>query len=404
MSAVAAGTMLEGRATQLRTLVACSAGSCIGNVAWWIQPELISQLVATGRLSEAQAGLVASVELAALAVSSVVLSRVLRNTSLRLLGVAGAAVAVGATVVSLLALSYPVLLAARMVVGAGEGAAFLAANLAASRFSDPDRAFGKITFVNIIFGIALVAINPWFRGTVGETAALPALLAALVLLAPLFLFMPQFLRIERTNGGSPAPIPTEARRARSYATPALMLSFFLVSIMSASIWAFYGVIGTQSGLTDNQVNDAIAIAVMGALVGGAVAPLLGASFGRLLPVTFGVLLLTGAMLALCLTHHPLIFRIATCFNVGANYILLPYYLGAAAEEDPSGKAASLIGGTFLLIGAIGPYLGGLLMETVGLRAMSAFILVTCGAGWIAFVMSNAEIKRDVRRRASLQTA
>ena len=53
---------LTDRGQQMRTLLACTAGVCIANIAWWIQPQLISELEAT-ELDESQSGLVASVEI-----------------------------------------------------------------------------------------------------------------------------------------------------------------------------------------------------------------------------------------------------------------------------------------------------------------------------------------------------
>jgi len=375
-----------------RALLACVAGLCIGNIGWWIQPVLIGQLVGGVGLSESNAGLVASVELGALALSSVSLPRLFPTARLRTIALGGALVAIAAAAVSVAVDAFPQLLAARAFVGLGEGAAFMAANMATARFPDPDRAFGKINFANVVFGIALVSSNPLFSGIVGRTAALPALLAALLLLTPLLVLLPASMRVtegEVTAVGS----RRAATAARSWVIAMLSISFFLVAVMSASIWAFYALIGTQDGLTESEVDSAIAVAVFAALIGSGVVPLVGKSLGRVLPVTTGILLLAGSVDTLCLWHSALAFRVATCVNVAANYVILPYYFAAAADEDPSGHGTAAIGGTFLIVGAIGPYLGGLLMQTVGLRTIAVLMLVTGTAAWVLFVLANVALRR-----------
>jgi predicted MFS family arabinose efflux permease len=83
------------------------------------------------------------------------------------------------------------------------------------------------------------------------------------------------------------------------------------------------------------------------------------------------------LLAICalttLTSAP-VFRIATCLTVAASYFLIPYFLGFAASEDGTGHAAAVAGGAILMTGAVGPYLGGLLMERLGTGSIAWFTL------------------------------
>ena len=76
-----------------------------------------------------------------------------------------------------------------------------------------------------------------------------------------------------------------------------------------------------------------------------------------LPLVIVVLIV--AINAMSHWHHPLVFRFGAILNVVGMYFLLPYFLGYAAEQDPSGRDASVTAGAFLLTGAVGPYLGGL---------------------------------------------
>ena len=168
--------------------------------------------------------------------------------------------------------------------------------------------------------------------------------------------------------------------------------------MSAALWAFYALIGTQAGLSDAEVSHAIAIAMMGALIGSGLVPLIGNSFGRVGPMTLGALAAAGASFTLCFSHNPVVYRVATCVNVAAMYVMLPYFLGAAAEEDPSGRGVATIGGVYLLIGAISPSVGGILMQTVGLRTMGTIVLVTSAAAWLAFVVVDVALKKRAHGR------
>ena len=402
MSVTATSGIVGNRATEPRTLLACAAGFCGANIGWWIQPELISELVARGHLSEPQAGLVSSAELAALALSSVLLSRLVRGASLVSVAVAGAIVAILATLVSIEVTHYWQLLAARTLAGLGEGATFMAVNAAAAHLADPDRAYGKMNFANVVFGVGLLTLTPFFKDSFGKIEALTALLAALVILTPVLFCMPRSLRNRsNTSTGDVASSGVKDPPAGTLIVAVLATSLFLVAIMSAALWAFYALIGTQAGLTDSQVNHAITLSALGALVGSGLVALIGKSFGRLGPMTLGVVAATGASVVLCFSRNPYAYHIATCVDVAAMYIMLPYFFGAAAEQDPSGRAAATIGGTYLVVGAVSPFVGGILMQTVGLHAMGIIVLVTGTAAWLAFFTAELSLKRQHTRNPSL---
>lgn len=390
MDATVPNSAFANRTVQTRALIASSAAFCIANITWWMQPELLSQLVDGQHLTDSQAGLVVSVELGALALSSVLLSRFLRGIPLLVIASLGAFVAIVATVLSIEITRYAELLAARTMVGVAEGAIFMVANMSAARFSSPDRTYAQMNFVNVLVGVTLVAVTPYFRGTLGQTSALPALLTCLICLTPLILCLPYSLRAELAPA---AGVGEDSPRRRGYVIALLITSFLLFSLLSVAMWAFYGLIGTQDGLTESEVSHAIAVAASGAFAGSALAALLGTSFGRVLPITLGALSLGGAIMVLCFVRHPVAFRVATIVNVATMYLVLSYYFGAAAEEDPSGRALALVGGTYLAVGAVGPYLGGILIQTIGLRALGYISLCTSLASWIAFVLVEVALKR-----------
>ena len=84
------------------------------------------------------------------------------------------------------------------------------------------------------------------------------------------------------------------------------------------------------------------------------------------------------------SHHPLVFRIGAVLIVAGTYFLVPYFLGYAAAQDPSGRDAAIVAGSFLLTGAVGPYLGGFIIETFGVGSIAMIVICTNLIAWLSF--------------------
>lgn len=355
------------RSSQWRLLLAAAAATCIANISWWMQPQIVNDVMNGFKASEAAAGLVVTAEFAAMALTSFVIARLAHGISYVRICLAGLVFAFGGAFATLAVGGYGALIVTRTVTGVGEGAFLMVSTAAVAHLAKPDRAYGQINIANIVLGALMSLGLPFLLARFGAEALSFRLLAALmVVLAILALAMP---RAERYNP------PTSAGGRISERVIALACAVFLVVVASAAIWSFYVVLGLRTGLVAADVDAAIGYSVLSALPAGILATFFGARFGRSIPMAVAMLVGVGAVFVLTYSKDLAAFRICTCINVACIYFLIPYFFGCAAAEDASGRAAAIAGGAFLLTGAAGPYLGGSLMEYLGVQSIAWFMLI-----------------------------
>ncbi|RON67200.1 hypothetical protein BK671_14585 [Pseudomonas fluorescens] len=88
--------------------------------------------------------------------------------------------------------------------------------------------------------------------------------------------------------------------------------------------------------------------------------------------------------------------------LGQNY-LLPYFLGFAATQDSSGRLCAVVSGSYLLTGAIGPYFGGWLLDTVGAGSAGWLTLWINGLVLvILLIIGHRQTKRDAAYKTASQ--
>jgi DHA1 family inner membrane transport protein len=379
------------RSDHARILIASFAAYCVANVSGWILPDIVNEFVTVNRLTASQAGFVGTVELAALAIFSIVLARFARGVSFLAIAVTGTLVAIVCTVLSVFASSHGLLLVLRTVTGLGEGAALMVATAALASFPDPDRAYGQMNVINTLYGATLIFSLPVLRDYVGAHVAFPMLLLSLVLLAPLVLLMPRRLALD-------VPLNTPAGGALHHHDISRRIwvlagCIFLIAMNSGAIWSFMILLGTRAGLGEDAAIQAVAVVALVSASGSLLATLQGTAFGRLWPCIASVVVMTACIVTLCLNSNPVIFRILSAALVAALYYLIPYFMGYAAADDDTGRGAALVGGVFLLTVAISPYTSGLLIQHFGFGALALLAVATNAVA----IVGIAWFDRDLRR-------
>jgi len=366
---------------QNKILVASAAAYCIANIGWWVQPSLIYEVIVRYRVRESEAGLVASAEMTAIALGSVLFAKLITKIPLLQIALVGAVVALIGAALSIVVQDYNFLLMSRSVTGLGEGAMLAVASASLASFKDPDKAYGKINIVAILFGSAAVFSLPITAKYFSiEHNVFPTIFVGIAILSLLIPFMPKDLNHDEGHLSS-APV---AHDVLSWKLLSLIIGVFIVSVTTGAMWSFYYLLGDRAGLNEEQIHNAVAIAALISVFGALLATLIGAKFGRFLPITLGIIVLTIAIAAMSHSHHPLVFRIGAVLIVAGTYFLVPYFLGYAAAQDPSGRDAAIVAGSFLLTGAVGPYLGGFIIETFGVGSIAMIVICTNLIAWLSF--------------------
>ena len=354
-------------------LIAAVAANAIALSTNWLQPVLLVEILTLKGMSGASAGLVLSVEMLALSVSSALCAKLPRGTPFLPIALAGALTAGLGDLLSILAPDYRLLLASRILCGVGEGATMMVYSASLARFADPERAYGVVNVVSVLCGAILVYAAPAIGHFTGGRVTFPTLLAWIVLMIPALLLMPRSERLADSNSGAtPAGGPVLSR-----SIVVIAVACFLFSVTGAAMWSFYFVIGGRTGLEADAINRAIAVATMLSLIGSLAASVMGSRFGRRVPISLGLVLVAGAIFWITHTQSATVYRLAMAVDLIGIYFLLPLFFGFAAAEDRGGRGAAMIGSAFFAGLAFGPWFGGVIFERFGYESM----------GWIAVVVN-----------------
>lgn len=372
--------------SQSKILFASCAAYCIANIGWWLQPSLIHEVIGRFMVKESDAGLVASAEMAAIVLGSIIFAKLLGRFSLFQMVLIGAPVTLLGAALSIAAQDYSFLVASRSITGLGEGIMLAVSSASLAGFKDPVSAYGRINIAAILFGSAAVFSLPISTRFLNlEHNVFPTIFVAIAFLSLLLPMMPH-----RTKHGISHHMSSSSTDHDICSRKLLSLAFavFIVALSSGTMWSLYYLLGEQAGLNVEQIHNTVATAALVSVLGALLAIAVGARFGQFLPLTLGILVLTLAISSISYWHHPLVFRIGAALNIAGTYFLLPYFLGYAATQDPSGRDAAIVASVFLLTGAIGPYLGGFIAEDLGIESMVWIVIIANLVAWRLFLGVN----------------
>lgn len=366
------------RKTQL--LVACIAAYCFGNLTQWLLPEWLSDSMEVLKLSATQGSIACAAETVALAVTSIFLaSRESRLTYFQV-AIIGAVVALIGNGASGLVSSYPPLILSRFVAGVGEGAVLMVGTALVADFKNPDAVYAKLNIANIVYGSAAFFSLPLLFPS---RNGLMIFLIATCALIPLLAGFGWISRRSITKGHEFGV----ASKTGIFAPPALALyggMLFLATATSGN-WSFLVEYGKRTGMAQEQIDMAIGIATISAVIGSGLVALIGDRFGRLIPALACMAIAGFFNFDIVNNSSPLWFRIDCAFVLIGVYFLVPYFLGYGAALDASGRISAIVNAAFMLSLASGPVMSGAVNDyygaavvpyiVLGLFAVSALLLV-----------------------------
>ncbi|WP_060512392.1 sugar MFS transporter [Pseudomonas sp. NBRC 111124] len=266
--------------------------------------------------------------------------------------------------------TYETLMLLMALAGAGTGALYALAMTIFGDSAQPERAFGFKLGMETVPGALLLIVLPVAVAPLwGFQGMLVTLVISLLLMgvAPLPWVPSRSTRqLEARAGGAPV-----CRESRTIAWLSLLASLvFLTGIMS--VWAFLELMGKKSGLASDTIGSVLALGFIVNAGGGFIASSIGLKAGRFLPVAV-IIAAEVAGLVLLAQFDSLTTYVAgvMCFLFSISFVLA-YTFGVMAEFDLSGRLVAL-GALCLSIGAaVGPAVGGLLIEAYGYTAVLLF--------------------------------
>lgn len=326
-----------------------------GEAGNYVAPLVVAPVARSFALSEALIAPIIGGQLAAYAVSAVVVSPWLASISPRRgLAMALALIASG-NLASAFATGVAGLTMGRLTAGFGEGAAVAVATAVLSRTEDPDRAFAYVFLAVVLMSLAI------FLGLSEPMAGMDAKSIYLLMTAIPALACFAFLTL-------PGDAPSRVNRLKvSWSMPALLLcaAVTLFAISANSYWVYLERIASSMGMTPASYGKAFAIGAVSALAGPLAARYLGLRLGRSLPLSVGCVLVgIGGWLA-AQGLGPLPFVAGVTLSSAALMFASPYFLGLAAEVDPSGGVAGRARGFNAFGAALAPIISGAVLGWSG---------------------------------------
>jgi hypothetical protein len=317
-----------------------------------LQPVILGALEREGRLSTAQIGLAATVELMAIGVACGVAAAFLKPTNIRLKMMLACLLHAGAMLLTTLTSGTGVIVA-RGAAGACAGVMLWLAIGVIARSSRPERAAGVFVTVQTLAQLVLAAALPALvMGRWGVNGALTCL-AAISMLAAL-------AALAGPNSFAALPKSVDGGRldARSLAG---LAAVFLYMAFIVALWVYLEPLAAQAGLSSREAGMAIALALGLQVLGGTAATLVG---DRAPPS--GMLIGIGAINAIILAvlwSGPGRGLFIACVAVfGFLWLFaLPFQTLLLIRIDPTRRAAMQLGAAQLLGSSAGPLAASLVV-------------------------------------------
>ena len=372
-----------------RSLLPCVVASLgAGLLGFNALPVAVGALIDGAGLDAGQAGWVASLELAGMALSALVLAPRVAALSLRSVAFGAAGVALSAHALSALAEGFGALALTRLMAGLAEGAIVAAGNALIATSRDPDRFAARVEIVGGLAAAALLVALPYVAAAHAQRGVFLAMAVVVVACLPLLAWVPRRALAPHHAGGLRVAF---GRRA----FPVLLAGFLLTSGESA-IWAFLERIGVRAGVPPASIGLLLGASTLVGLMGAGLAAWLGTRIGRRLPLVLGIAAQALACWAVANAETTSPYVVATLAYALAFFFVQPYLVGTAAFIDPQGRVVAAYAGVVLIGGGVGPGLGGMLVEWLSYPALGWQLVVASAGAILAILPLAGALDREAR--------
>lgn len=395
-SPVASDPALSGAATSSnrlpltpkRTLATFSIG-VVGFMSANLVPYMMAALEQSLGIDTGASGTVMTACLLATAISCLLVTRLAegeRRTVVARVGLLVAALGFGAA-----AFAPPIAwltIGAVVLGGIGAGGAVAAGGAALAAFRNPNRVAGINGLTNRAFVSVVLAAIPLIGIGMQSTFGLLAALAVLVLLIAGWLPAAPLVdvetrAVETTAAPAPAKTASASQRRTTIAGFALLGMFALWAVSEDSLWAMGITIGTQQAqLTPEQAGLALSASTAVGLVAATILAIVGARFGRALPLAV-LLALGGALkLSACFATDPTVFLWSFIAWNTVYTVAFLYFIATATALDAGGRWSGPVLGVYLIGSSFAPLVGAWLAQLLGVGGLG---IVLAAISWALIV-------------------
>lgn len=333
-------------------------------------------------LSAAQGGLIASLELASLALGSIAWAATSGSADRKAGLLVAVAISVAANLLSFLARDAMVLTAARVVAGAVLGVTLAEITGRAATLPDAQKVFARQQLGLILFIATFFTTIPFVIAATRPFA--PFLYPAAIGLVAL----PASAWLPERSMAAAALVAGPASAARRPGLIALALAAIAATYMvQSAVWAYIPAAAGGVGLDLARMGQILAAGAFLNLLAPLALERLGARTDRRVLLTVGFIAMSASALLITLGLGKIPFMAGA---TGLNFALMfltPMLLGLLADLDHTGRTAAAGPAFFTIGGAFGPVLGGVIIAAMGMtvlgQVLAAVLILALALAWSA---------------------
>ena len=359
-----------------------------GGITLSSTPVLLTLFVRSGSFTTAQAASLGSAELAGMTLGIIAIALVVGKIDRRRWALGSILLAVaGHLVTACLArrgMFLPTLLA-RALAGLGEGCVTGIGVAALGGLRVPDGGFGWAVTGNLLGSAAMFALMPYFQSSQGFTSALETIVAYSLGCA---LFLPLLPHRVPVVVQVPAGASQHAVGPRRPAAIGLVGMLVFLGGLGV-VWPITPQIGVAQHIDSVEVTRALSLAGIAGAAAGILVGWLGTRIGRAVPILVGACGVTISMVTLNWPGHPTAFSVSAITIMTFWIFSVPYYFGALAMMDVTGRVVTMSMAMQTLGLASGQALAAwILTSTSSFTSVigTGMTLVILGAGAVVFAM------------------
>ena len=380
--------------------IALIAGNCVASQSILLMPFLMGTGIDTFGLSEPQGGWLASTQLAAISVATLVVAPLVHRIDRRRVFICGLLLSILSNGISILSVSMgsvTVLFLSRALCGTGEGILIAMVFAVAAGTARPIKTFAAMNCGAAVFAALIYLTSPYLMLALGSSALFAMMLATALLSMPLA----RWVSVVSSSKGQ-YPASTSSRGYSRQAITALLM-FGLFACVVGGTFAFAQRIGINSvGLGLERIGLIIGVAAILTISGPWLASLLGGRIGQSIPIISSVVIYAGVALCFAFADSQQMFIAAVLLHAVVAAFATTFLSAFLASLDASGRVAAA-GPAFAGMGsAAGPSIMAFVIPLLpGYQAIGwvgLFLLLIVGSGIPG--IDSADGSKTIRQRSN----
>ena len=344
----------------------------IGMAVFIVQPGFVQGLVEYAGFDDRQAGYIAWAEMFGIALATIIMTVLASHINWHRICYGALVIVFTGNLISVTITEFEAFSTVRFVIGIGSGALISLGYAIVGLTDNPDRKFGYMIVLVLVYSALVLLAMPLAYGLVGMSGMLVFFAILGLTGLPLVANLPTS---GRKHTGVQDAGTALSKNLRLLALTAILAYFLAQGV----VWSYLFLIGTAGGGTEQQVATGLTISQFLGIAGAFTAALLGMRFNRIVILTLGTLGGIVPLMFLFGLMGALVYGIAVgVFNYAAN-VMTPLLFAIIAGLDRTGRMVVHAVALQMLGLAIGPALSALVISpgdysNVNLLGMILFAL------------------------------